>query len=160
MKKTLILIISIILLSIIVILYFIYFNYENKSNLIQQVNDNLQNIDKLTIENSISDKDKQILEGINNSHKATSNQTDANLQIKYYTLDEIKQHNNKASCWTIINNMVYDLTNWIDSHPGGAKAILRLCGKEGTQAFIKKHGGEEKPEKVLEKFKIGILKIK
>jgi cytochrome b involved in lipid metabolism len=77
---------------------------------------------------------------------------------KYYTMEEVQKHNSRESCWTVVRGDVYDLTKWIDKHPGGARDILKLCGKDGTQAFERKHGGEEKPEKALEKFEIGKLK--
>jgi cytochrome b involved in lipid metabolism len=77
---------------------------------------------------------------------------------KYYTMEEVQKHNSRESCWTVVRGDVYDLTKWIDKHPGGADKILKLCGKDGTQAFEKKHGGQEKPEKALEQSEIGKLK--
>lgn len=74
-----------------------------------------------------------------------------------FTMDEITKHNSEESCWTIIRGEVYDLTDWISQHPGGPDKILSICGKDGTEAFIQKHGGKEKPEKTLKKFKIGIF---
>jgi cytochrome b involved in lipid metabolism len=77
---------------------------------------------------------------------------------KTYTMEEISKHNSKESCWTVIRGDVYDLTNWIDKHPGGADKILKICGKDGTDLFVKQHRGKEKPEKILEDFEIGALK--
>jgi cytochrome b involved in lipid metabolism len=77
---------------------------------------------------------------------------------KTYTMEEVAKHNSKESCWTVIRGEVYDLTNWIDKHPGGADKILKICGKDGTNLFVKQHGGKEKPEKILENFEIGTLK--
>lgn len=74
-----------------------------------------------------------------------------------FTMDEIAKHNSEESCWTIIRGEVYDLTDWISQHPGGPDKILSICGKDGTEAFIQKHGGKEKPEETLKKFKIGIF---
>jgi cytochrome b involved in lipid metabolism len=66
-------------------------------------------------------------------------------------------HNNEGDCWTIINGGVYNLTSWIHEHPGGAQAILGLCGKDGSTAFNAQHGGQARPENELSSFKIGIL---
>lgn len=74
-----------------------------------------------------------------------------------YTADEIKQHDGAASCYTFINGAVYDLTDWVKSHPGGVLAILGLCGKDGSTAFNAVHGGQQGPAGVLEKYKIGSL---
>jgi cytochrome b involved in lipid metabolism len=61
-----------------------------------------------------------------------------------YTMEEISKHNSKESCWLVIRGKVYDLTNWIDEHSGGSDKILKLCGKDGTDLFVKQHGGKEK----------------
>ncbi|MFA6460912.1 MAG: cytochrome b5 domain-containing protein [Candidatus Woesearchaeota archaeon] len=53
---------------------------------------------------------------------------------------EVAKHNLAADCWMIINNKVYDFTSLTSSHSGGASAILRDCGKDGTQSFATKGG--------------------
>ena len=74
-----------------------------------------------------------------------------------YTLAEVSAHNSKASCWAVVNGNVYDLTSWISRHPGGEKAILSICGKDGSAEFNGQHGGESRPESMLATFKIGTL---
>ena len=93
------------------------------------------------------------------THTSEEEKTGENGETeKTYTMEEIAKHNSKESCWTVIRGKVYDLTSWIDKHPGGADKILRICGKDGTDLFVKQHGGKEKPEKILEDFEIGTLK--
>jgi len=70
---------------------------------------------------------------------------------------EVAQHNNEASCWTAIRGTVYDITAFIDKHPGGDRGILRLCGIDGTERFENEHGGQKKPEQTLTSFEIGAL---
>src|ERR1700749_592681 len=41
-----------------------------------------------------------------------------------YTLATIATHNNASSCWAALNGKVYDLTSWINQHPGGPEHIL------------------------------------
>ncbi len=74
-----------------------------------------------------------------------------------YTLAQVAQHNNGASCWTAINGDVYDVTSWINEHPGGPQAILSLCGTDGSAAFNGQHGGQARPAAELATFKIGTL---
>lgn len=74
-----------------------------------------------------------------------------------FTMDEIAAHKDASSCYTVIRGTVYDVTAFIDKHPGGDKNILRLCGIDGTAAFEGKHGGQEKPENALKGFEIGML---
>ncbi|GIW67663.1 MAG: hypothetical protein KatS3mg096_531 [Candidatus Parcubacteria bacterium] len=85
-------------------------------------------------------------------------QTSTQPQENLYTLEEVSQNNSKESCWTVIRDRVYDLTEWIDKHPGGEDKVLSICGKDGTQVFERKHGGQEKPEEALKRFEIGKLR--
>ncbi len=84
--------------------------------------------------------------------------TPAQPETKNYTMAEVKMHSNAQSCWTAVNGNVYDVTAWINQHPGGKEAILSLCGKDGTKAFTDQHGGQRRPEQELKSFLIGVLK--
>ncbi len=72
-----------------------------------------------------------------------------------YTLAQVKANNSRQSCWTIIDNYVYDLTRWINSHPGGASAILSLCGVDGSASFNAQHENQSKPAVRLDSYKLG-----
>jgi cytochrome b involved in lipid metabolism len=72
-----------------------------------------------------------------------------------YTPADVAKHGSAASCWTTINRKVYDLTSWIGQPPGGEEAILSLCGKNGTNAFMSQHGDERRPNNELTGFYIG-----
>jgi len=64
-----------------------------------------------------------------------------------YNLEEIAKHNNKSDCWLLINDKVYDVTDYIAGakHPGGA-AILEGCGKaNGTELFATRPMGSGTP---------------
>jgi cytochrome b involved in lipid metabolism len=74
-----------------------------------------------------------------------------------YTLAQVAIHKDATSCWSAVKGSVYDLTSWIGKHPGGDKAILSICGKDGTSAFEKQHGGMQQQEAQLATFKIGAL---
>lgn len=76
----------------------------------------------------------------------------------YYTSAQVSMHASTQSCWTIVSGKVYDLTSWINQHPGGANAIKRLCGVDGTEDFNDQHGGQSRPERELAAFFIGVLK--
>lgn len=116
-----------------------------------------------------------VLENINNyqDSQVNENQSEQNIQdqivlpsqssvtsisTKEFTLEEISRNNTEQSCYSVINDNVYDLTSWIQKHPGGARNILRICGKDGTAEFGGQHGGEQRPESILDGFKIGVLK--
>jgi len=73
------------------------------------------------------------------------------------TMAQVATHNNASSCWTVIRGTVYNLTTWINQHPGGAQAILQLCGKDGTAAFEAQHGNDPRAKSVLAGFTVGVL---
>jgi len=75
-----------------------------------------------------------------------------------FTLAEVKKNNSAASCWTIVEDSVYNLTSWINGHPGGANAILSLCGTDGTSSFKAQHENAGRPNQFLGTYKIGPLK--
>lgn len=77
---------------------------------------------------------------------------------KRITRKQVRTHNSEASCWSIINRKVYDLTDWINRHPGGSSRILAICGKDGSAAYNAQHGGQSTPASYLRGFKIGRLK--
>jgi cytochrome b involved in lipid metabolism len=83
--------------------------------------------------------------------------TEPDPVAKTYTSAQIASHNSGASCWGLVNKNVYDLTSYVESHPGGAAAISALCGKDATAAFTSQHGGESSPTNVLASFKLGTL---
>lgn len=57
-----------------------------------------------------------------------------------YTATDVASHNSSRSCWSIIDDKVYDFTSWVEKHPGGPEAILKICGIDGTEILHKQHG--------------------
>jgi cytochrome b involved in lipid metabolism len=71
------------------------------------------------------------------------------------SISEIKTHNSKSDCWSIVNSNVYNLTTYVQSHPGGASVIANICGKDGSKAFANQHNTQSKPNNVLSGFLLG-----
>ena len=74
-----------------------------------------------------------------------------------YTMDKVKLNNTDRSCWSVVDGNVYDLTRWINSHPGGAGAIRSMCGVDGTRAFLNQHEGRREPIQRLSMYLLGPL---
>ena len=74
-----------------------------------------------------------------------------------YTMAQVQANNTSAKCWTVINGNVYDLTNWITSHPGGPNAIRGLCGRDGSSSFNGQHRGQSGPADSLAAYRLGPL---
>lgn len=45
-----------------------------------------------------------------------------------FDASEVAKHNTEDNCWVIINNEVYDVTKFLDDHPGGKEAIMLFAG--------------------------------
>ena len=74
------------------------------------------------------------------------------------TMAEVATHNNEASCWSVIDTSIYDLTEWISKHPGGSRNIIKICGIDGTAAFVREHGSSKKAAAALENYYYGEVK--
>lgn len=57
---------------------------------------------------------------------------------------ETAKHNSQDDCWVIISGKVYNLTGYLDAHPGDVSTIFPYCGKDGSQGFVTKD--EKKPK--------------
>jgi len=75
-----------------------------------------------------------------------------------YTMAQVKANSSEKSCWAVIDDYVYDLTKWINSHPGGPGSIISLCGTDATAAFKAQHQNQSKPAVKLDSYKLGPLK--
>ena len=56
-----------------------------------------------------------------------------------YTLAEVAEHDGPESCWLVISDKVYDVTEFIAEHPGGDK-LLPGCGIDATSVFHENAG--------------------
>ncbi|KAJ5216802.1 hypothetical protein N7468_009810 [Penicillium chermesinum] len=73
---------------------------------------------------------------------------------KVFDAAEVAKHNTRESCWVILYGKVYDVTDFLSSHPGGAKIILKLAGKDATEEYDPIHPpgileDELKPEQCI-----------
>ena len=70
--------------------------------------------------------------GQNTGTGATSGTGTINVAL---TLSELAKHNSQTSCWLLISGKIYNVTNAIGNHPGGANEIIKFCGTDATVAF-------------------------
>ena len=91
-----------------------------------------------------------------------SKQIPINIRERFdeYTIEEVRQHNTLDDLWTIYRNNVYDITNFVNSHPGG-NIILQAGGKRLEDVWeeygMEWHNGNDRVLNVLESYKIGSL---
>jgi hypothetical protein len=63
------------------------------------------------------------------------------------TRDSVASHNTPEDLWCIIDHKVYDLTDFVDAHPGGSVVLEQVGGTDATTAFYNLHRQE-----VLQKY--------
>jgi cytochrome b involved in lipid metabolism len=54
---------------------------------------------------------------------------------KLYTLSDVAVHNSSNDCWLIIGGKAYDVTKFLEEHPGGDEVLLSATGKDATEDF-------------------------
>lgn len=91
---------------------------------------NNTNLTELNAEKNNAD-DMGIIDDNNNPPPANLN----NL-----TTAIVAQHSTPEDCWTIIEDKVYDFTNYLNLHPAGPETMIPTCGKDGTIGFNTKGG--------------------
>lgn len=55
------------------------------------------------------------------------------------TMKELAKHDKKDDCWICVDGKAYDVTAYIDRHPGGWLPIVNMAGKDCTDAFANYH---------------------
>mmetsp|Transcript_29041 Transcript_29041/g.81248 ORF Transcript_29041/g.81248 Transcript_29041/m.81248 type:complete len:125 (+) Transcript_29041:93-467(+) len=75
---------------------------------------------------------------------------------KKYTLEDISKHNTHDSCWLAINGKVYDITKFLEEHPGGDEILIEAAGKDATDDFDDIGHSDEAVEQ-LKEYEIGTL---
>ncbi|MBN3319843.1 CYB5 protein, partial [Atractosteus spatula] len=65
------------------------------------------------------------------------NNTEANSKstVTYYSLEEIQKHNMSRDTWLVIHDKVYDITRFLEEHPGGEEVLLEQAGGDATESF-------------------------
>ena len=55
-------------------------------------------------------------------------------KVKEISIEEISKHDKATDIWVAINGKVYDLTNFLDDHPGGPDVVTETAGEDATDA--------------------------
>ena len=75
--------------------------------------------------------------------------------LQEYTFADVAKHNSQGDVWIVVKGKVYDVTPYVEEHPGGL-AILRNAGGDATEGF---HGPQHPPRvfDIIDDFLIGRL---
>jgi len=85
-----------------------------------------------------------------------STTTPVTPKLPEYSLSEVSDHCSPDDCWLVIYDRVYDVTNFLNDHPGGEYIILEFAGRDATIAFRGSRHGKDSYQ-MLDKYLIGDL---
>ncbi|XP_069822209.1 cytochrome b5 type B isoform X2 [Dendropsophus ebraccatus] len=56
-------------------------------------------------------------------------------QVTYYTLEDVRKRNSAKELWLVIHGRVYDITRFVEEHPGGEEVLFEQAGADATESF-------------------------
>ncbi|KAJ3190556.1 hypothetical protein HK101_008606 [Irineochytrium annulatum] len=77
------------------------------------------------------------------------------LTGKEFTMEQVAQHNKPDDCWIIVDGAIYDVTMYMDEHPGGGAPLALFAGGDASKAFHDIHAHDA--YEILSWYRIGIL---
>ncbi|KAJ5812234.1 hypothetical protein N7474_008535 [Penicillium riverlandense] len=58
---------------------------------------------------------------------------------KLWSAQQISSHKTPDDCWIVVDKQVWDVTDFLDEHPGGSTIILKYAGSDATKAYSEVH---------------------
>mmetsp|Transcript_37968 Transcript_37968/g.98003 ORF Transcript_37968/g.98003 Transcript_37968/m.98003 type:complete len:202 (-) Transcript_37968:46-651(-) len=77
-------------------------------------------------------------------------------EMRQITMDEVKQHRHVNDCWIVVSGKVYDVTSFVDDHPGGGEIIVDVSGGDATSDFDDV-GHSDMARAEMEDLQVGVL---
>jgi cytochrome b involved in lipid metabolism len=84
-----------------------------------------------------------------------NSKNESNAEKPVYTWAEVRKHNKKNDCWIVINNLVYNVTNFQKQHPGGSRLFHLYAGQDASEVFNAFHKEFDKVSKYSKLYLIG-----
>ncbi|KAI7879543.1 cytochrome b5-like heme/steroid binding domain-containing protein [Mucor mucedo] len=73
-----------------------------------------------------------------------------------FTHEQVSKHNTRDDLYMIIDDKVYDITNFVDEHPGGDEILIEEGAKDASGPF-EDVGHSPDARQMLEKYLVGDL---
>ena len=84
--------------------------------------------------------------------------------IRLYSMEDVQKHGRfenqleaSKSYWIVIHDKVYDVTKWLDDHPGGEDILMENSGTDASEPWEDIGHSSEAREK-MKKYRIGELR--
>ncbi|KAI5136905.1 cytochrome b5 type B isoform X1 [Manis pentadactyla] len=55
--------------------------------------------------------------------------------VTYYRLEEVAKRNSPKEIWLVIHGRVYDITRFLNEHPGGEEVLMEQAGADASESF-------------------------
>ncbi|KAK1249720.1 hypothetical protein MKX08_009723 [Trichoderma sp. CBMAI-0020] len=76
------------------------------------------------------------------------------MGLKTVSVRDVQEHNQPDDIWMVIHNKVYNVTNYLEDHPGGVDILVGEAGKDATQVF-EDVGHSDEARELLEDLLVG-----
>ncbi|GMT02404.1 hypothetical protein PENTCL1PPCAC_24578 [Pristionchus entomophagus] len=63
----------------------------------------------------------------------------AAARLPKVSTEELVKHNKQSDCWIVLFGQVYDITPYLEYHPGGVPELMRAAGTDATGLFNQYH---------------------
>lgn len=76
-----------------------------------------------------------------------------------FTKAEVESHNSADSCYVTLGSKVYDITSFVEDHPGGGELVLEYAGKDVTEILRDpvSHEHSESAYEILDDSLVGFI---
>ena len=81
--------------------------------------------------------------------------------LRSVSFKELQSHSSQASIeiWVAIHGVVYDLSHFLDKHPGGSRILLKQAGMDATQIFDRYHGSMGEASSFISKYSPPVKRV-
>jgi cytochrome b involved in lipid metabolism len=81
------------------------------------------------------------------------------MQLPEYDRSQVAQHNNDAhGYWLIVDDVVYDVSEFMPAHPGGERILQLYAGRDATHGFHRVHRDRRHVAGLLARCRVGALR--
>ncbi|KIV77759.1 hypothetical protein PV11_09540 [Exophiala sideris] len=106
------------------------------------------------------DENEDSIPSVTMRMKETINSAESDIaspQYVKFTRSQVAQHSTRGDTYVIIHNRVFDISAFVEEHPGGKEVLLDVAGQDASEAFEDvEHSVEAR--KLLASFEVGKIK--
>jgi L-lactate dehydrogenase (cytochrome) len=55
--------------------------------------------------------------------------------VNRFSMEEVAEHDAPEDCWMVLNDQVFDFTEYAPTHPGGAAIITNSAGTDASATY-------------------------